>query len=184
MRGQNLNSRNPERVTVSYRPPTDQHRPTGSEYGDALSDVLADQKRRAKARDTAGKPRARKRVHPAVALVLVPITVWLWIAPPDILGPRPIPEVSLERREVGVKAEIVLLAKRLEAWSAENGGKLPADLEEAGEERGEIRYLRLTATTYRLRAEVDTLTIDYHSTDSLEEFFAEAKVLIERGEIR
>ncbi len=129
-------------------------------------------------------PRIHKRVHPAVALVLVPITVWLWVSPPEILGPRPIPEVSLERRAAGVKTEMVLLAKRIEAWSAEHDGKLPADLEEAGEERAEIRYLRLTATTYRLRAEVDTLTIDYNSTDSLEEFFAEAKMLIERGEIR
>ena len=121
---------------------------------------------------------------PAVALVLVPITVWLWVAPPAALGPRPTPEVSVERRAVGVKAEMVLLAKRLAAWSAENRGELPADLAEAGEERGDIRYLRLTASTYRLRADVGTLTIDYNSTESLEEFFAEARILIERGELR
>ena len=92
--------------------------------------------------------------------------------------------MSSERQEVGIKAEMVLLAKRIEAWSADTDGKLPADLEEADEERGPIRYLRLTATTYRLRAEVDTLTIEYNSTESLEEFFAEARILIERGEIR
>lgn len=119
-----------------------------------------------------------------MALVLAPITVWLWLAPPAFLGPTPLPEVSLERRAVGLKAEMVLLAKRIEAWSAENDGKLPADLAEADEERGDIRYLRLTATTYRLRAEVDTLTIDYNSTEPLKEFFADAKILIERGEIR
>ena len=123
-------------------------------------------------------------MHPAVALVLVPIVVWLWAAPSAGLGPRPIPGVSVERREVGVKAEMVLPAKRIEAWVTENAGNLPADLEEAGDESGEIRYLRLTATTYRLRAEVDTLTIIYNSTESLQEFFAEAKILIERGEIR
>lgn len=83
-----------------------------------------------------------------------------------------------------MKAEMVLLAKRIEAWSAESGGKLPADLEEAGEERGPIRYLRLTSATYRLRAEVEAVTIDYNSTESLEDFFAEAKILIDRGEIR
>lgn len=83
-----------------------------------------------------------------------------------------------------MKAEMVLLAKRIEAWSAENGGKLPADLGEAGEERGSIRYLRLTSGTYRLRAEVESVTIDYNSTESLEDFFAEAKILIDRGEIR
>ncbi len=132
----------------------------------------------------AGRPRPRKRVPPAVALVLVPITLWLWVAPPAALRPRPIPEVSFERRAVGVKAEMVLLAKRMEAWSVEHGGKFPADLEEAGEERGEIRYLRLTTATYRLRAKVDTLTIDYNSTESLKEFFAEAKIVIERGELR
>lgn len=171
-------------MTVAHRPPRERHRRTGSEYGDALADVLADQERRAEARQTAGKRRPPKRVHPAVAPVLVAITVWLWVAPAAVLGPRPIPEVSFERREAGVKAEMVLLAKRIEVWSAENDGKLPADLEEADEERREIRYLRLTATTYRLRAEVDTLTIDYKSSESLEEFFAEAKILIERGEIR
>jgi hypothetical protein len=121
---------------------------------------------------------------PSVALLMVPITAWMWLAPPAFLGPTPVPEVSMERRAVGLKAEMVLLAKRIEAWSAENNGGLPADLEEAHEESGDIRYLRLTAATYRLRAEVDTLTIDYNSTDSLEEFFAEAKILIERGEIR
>ena len=83
-----------------------------------------------------------------------------------------------------MKAEMVLLAKRIDEWSAENRGRAPADLTEAGVERGEIRYLRLTASTYRLRAQLDTLTIGYTSTESLEEFFAEAKILIERGEIR
>ncbi len=169
---------------MAQRPPTDQHRPTGREYGDALSDVLADQKRRAVARDTVGKRPAPRHTHPALALVLVPITLWLWTTPPAFLGPKPVPEVSVERREVGVKADMVLLATRIEAWSAENQGRVPADLKEAGGESGEIRYLRLTATTYRLRAEVDTLTIVYNSTDSLKDFFAEAKILIERGEIR
>ncbi len=116
--------------------------------------------------------------------MLVPITLGLWVAPPAFLGPAPTPEVSIERRVVGVKAEMVLLAKRVEEWSAANQGRAPADLEEAGVEHGEIRYLRLTASTYRLRAEVDSLTIGYTSTESLEEFFAEAKILIERGEIR
>ena len=171
-------------MTAASPPRRNQHRPTGSEYGDVLVDVLADQKRRAEVRQTAGKRRPRRRVHPAAALVLVPITLGLWVSPPAVLGPKPIPEVSLERREVGVRAEMVLLAKRIDEWSAESQGRAPADLAEAGEEPGEIRYLRLTASTYRLRAQVNTLTIGYTSTESLEEFFAEAKVLIERGEIR
>lgn len=173
-------------MTVGHRPPKDQYPRvgTGSEYGDALADVLSDQKKRAEARKTAGKHRVRKRVPFALALALAPIMVWMWIAPAAFLGPPPLPEASIERRAVGLKADMVLLAKRIEAWSTEHDGKLPADLEEAGEERGDIRYLRLTAATYRLRVKVDTLTIDYNSTESLRDFFAEAKILIERGEIR
>lgn len=119
-----------------------------------------------------------------MTLVLVPIAVWLWLAPPAALGPRPVPEASIERHAVGLKAEMVLLAKRIEAWSAEHDGELPAGLGDDWEGSGEIRFLRLSAATYRLRAEVDTLTITYDSTESLDRFFAEAKTLIERGEIR
>lgn len=154
---------------------------TGSEYSDALAEVLADQKRREHVRKTAGKPRKRRRLHPATPLALLPLTVWLWVAPPAFLGPRPLPELSPERREAGTRVTMTLLARRINAWSEEHSGRLPADLAEAGEEQGEIRYLRLTPTTYRLRAEVGPSTIDYLSSERLDSFVAEAKRTIEGG---
>ena len=116
-----------------------------------------------------------------MAMVLVPISVWFWLAPPTFLGPTPIPEISFERREAGIKAEMVLLVKRIEAWSGEHFGRLPVNLAETGQEHVDIRYLRLTATTYRLRAEIDTATIDFDSTEDLDEFFASARMVIDRG---
>ena len=139
----------------------------------AVAAVLAEQAVRTEAR-------RRRRTEPTttwrrvIALVVLTVTaLYLWIASPAWLAPPPPPPVPVERIEAGLRLAVYLQAQRVRDFRAERG-RLPAVLEEAGEPLAGLRYERIDARTYRIRAFAPGGSMLYVSTDSLPAFVGDA----------
>ena len=157
--------------------PPDREKQTGSEYGDALADVLDDQHQRSERRKTSPHP-TRRRLSPLAAPALAGISFWLWIWPPPALEPTPPPEVPVVVQEAGLRIEMYLHLAQIQKFMKDNG-RLPTSLQETQEGiLAGVEYIPMPDSTFRLRGIVGGVTIDYISTQPVEELLQDAQQVV------
>ncbi len=147
-----------------------------SEYGDALSDVLKDQVRRDELRSAAAPKVARTRVHPSIPAVLALVSIWLWVFPPTALLPV-MPSIPPADQEAGLRMEMFMQFINIQRYAAENG-HLPGNLEEVGDGPDEVLYTLETGSTFRLTGKVGEITVDFTSTESVEDLLGDAIAIV------
>ena len=135
----------------------------------AVAEVLAEQAARKEIRRQP-EPRPTttwRRVATTVVLSL--LALYVWIAVPSWVVPDPPPPVPAEREEAGLRMAVYLQAQQVRLFREERG-RLPDVLEEAGEPMPGVRYERIDARTFRIRAFGERGSVVYVSTDSLADF--------------
>jgi len=149
---------------------------------DALADVLQEQTKKADSRRSSGGGGGKKKTSPATWLLLVlfsGLSSYIWFGSPTWLdsGPPPLPPALVE---AGIRLEIFQEALLVEDFlNAE--GRLPDDLDEAGDPYAEVDYQRVDPTTYRLALAGPEGIVEYVSRDSLELFLGDAEMVIRTG---
>ena len=150
-----------------------------SEYGDALSDVLKDQVRRDELRSAPAQKVARTRVHQSIPPFLAVISIWLWVSPPAALRPV-VPTIPPAQQEAGLRMEMSVQLGHILRYQSEHGS-LPDGLDEVGDRHDAVQYTRLTDDVFRLSGTAGGVTVDYTSTEPLEEFLADARAVVSGG---
>ena len=164
-------------MTEEKRPPSRPEAKTGSEYGDALSEVLADQRRRSDRRRQPSAP-LRRQLNPLLAPALAGISFWLWVFPPPSLQPTPPPQVPVAVQEAGLRIEMYLQLGRIQKFVKDNG-RLPNSLRETEQDvLAGVEYIAMADSTFLLRGRVSGVTIDYVSTQPAEELLQDAKEIV------
>ncbi len=153
--------------------------PGSSEYGDALKDILQDQARRTERRGAAGPKSGRPRLHPSVPPVLALVSVWLWAFPPAALGPEA-PTIPLANQEAGLRMEMFIQFNNIQRYMAENG-RLPSNLGEVGDSPVALQYVPLGGNVFRLSGQSGDITVDFNSTDSVEDLLGDAMAIVSGG---
>jgi len=155
---------------------------SGSEIADALADVMKDQAEKAKVRKQAPAPRSRgtSPLKWGLLLALAGLSAYLWLAPPDWLLPSPPEPPPPALQEAGLRMEIALQARSVEAFR-EARGRLPESLQEAGDPYAEVEYARLDGGRYVLWMEGEVGRVEYDSRASLDEFLGDARRIIMEG---
>lgn len=150
--------------------------PQASEYGDALSDVLKDQKRRDELRSTATPKARRARVHPSIPPVLALFSVWLWVFPPAALIPE-VPTIPQATQEAGLRMEMWIQLNNIQRFITDNG-RLPGDLDEVGERPDGVQYRRLSDGVFQLSGKAGQVSVDYTSTEPVDALVADAMAIV------
>ena len=165
-------------MTEEKRPPPHNEQQTGSEYGDALADVLDDQSQRWERRQKASPHPVRRPLSPIVAPVLAGISFWLWVFPPAALQPTPPPQVPVAVQEAGLRIEMSIQLARIQRFMRDNG-RLPNSLQETEEEiLAGVEYIPMADSTFRLRGVAGGVTIDYVSTQPMDELLQDAQRVV------
>lgn len=157
-------------------------RVSGKEMADALADVLQEQSKKSDGRQSSGGSGGKKKTSPAAWILLVLFSVfsgYIWLGSPSWLasGPPPPPPALVE---AGIRLEIFQEALLVEDFlNAE--GRLPEDLNEAGDPYAEVEYQQVDPTTYRLALAGPEGIVEYVSRDSLELFLGDAEMVIRTG---
>ena len=167
-------------MTEAKPPPNPPERKSGSEYGDVLADVLDDQHERLERRRKSTPHPTRRHLNPTIAPALALVSFWLWVFPPAALQPAPPPEVPVAVQEAGLRMEMSAQLARIQRFVRDNG-RLPASLQETEEELlTGVEYIPLADSTFRLRGIVGGVTIDYVSTQPVEELLQDAVNVVTR----
>ena len=154
-------------------PPAQQQ---SSEYGDALSDVLKDQVRRDELRSAATPKAARARVHPSVPPALALLSIWLWVFPPSALIPE-VPTIPPAAQEAGLRMEMFIQLNNIIRYRSEHGN-LPSGLDDVGDRPDGVQYTRLADGVFQLSGRTGDVTVDYTSTEPVEDLLADAMGLV------
>ncbi len=162
-----------EKQIAESKPP---NWPESSEYGDALSDILKDQVRRKELRNAAAPRSGRVRLHPFIPPVLALVSIWLWAFPPAALLPVT-PSIPPATQEAGLRMEMFMQFINIQRYAAENG-HLPGNLEEVGDGPDEVLYTLETGNTFRLTGKVGEITVDFTSTESVEDLLGDAIAIV------
>ncbi len=115
-----------------------------------------------------------------VAPILAIVSFWLWVFPPEFLQPIPPPEVPVAIQEAGLRIEMYLQLTRIQQYLTDHG-RLPAALEDAGEVAEGVSYTPLVGSTFRLLGEVGGVSVEYLSTQPVEDLLANAKEMVSGG---
>ena len=162
-----------EKQIAESKPPS---WPESREYGDALSDILKDQARRKELRSAAAPRSGRARLHPSIPPVLALVSIWLWAFPPDALLPVT-PSIPPANQEAGLRMEMFMQFINIQRYAAENG-RLPSDLGEVGDGPDEVLYTLESGNTFRLTGRVGEITVDFTSTEPVEELLRDAIAIV------
>jgi hypothetical protein len=161
-------------------PAEERPRASGEETRDALAGVLRDQAERA-ARQRAEERVVKRSPLPArvAAILLLPLTLWIWIHPPAFLRPAPIappPRIV----EAGRNMDLYLAALQVNDYLEVNG-HLPTTLNDAleeGDDAGDVVYQTLSAARYRLSVTRGGVVTTYESTDDLSALIRQARPVL------
>ena len=168
-------------MSPEQRPPNRPERKTGNEYGDALAEVLDDQHQRLERRKQATPHPTRRKLNPLVAPALAGISFWLWVFPPTPLQPTPPPQIPVAVQEAGLRMEMSAQLARIQRFVRDNG-RLPASLQETQDELlTGVEYIPLADSTFRLRGNIGGVTIDYVSTQPIEDLLQDAVEVVMTG---
>ena len=95
-------------------------------------------------------PRERGIGLVAVAVVLAALSAYLWIAPPAMLVPPPLPEPTAQDVAAGLRMDLYTTALAIGRYQDQHGG-LPPDLGALGRDVDpDVTYLTLGDHDYRL----------------------------------
>jgi hypothetical protein len=113
---------------------------------------------------------------------LIAFTLFAYMAKPEFIfgaNPNNVPEV---RRDANVRFTIFLLSRKLETYK--NASKqYPADLSPIAGAPANVKYARLSETTFELRASDGSKEIVFRSDEPLDRFLGQSpKILSGRGQ--
>ena len=80
-------------------------------------------------------------------------------------------------QESGLRIEMYLQVARIQSYVTEHE-RLPATLEDAGEVTEGVTYVPMAGSVFRLRGEAGGVTVDYTSTEPVEDLLANAKEMV------
>ncbi len=162
-------------------PPPSAPGSSGSEIADALADVLKHAAKTVDAQKRAKKPPSSTSPFHWFSLgILIAVSAYVWIGPPEWTQPEPPPQPTVQLEEAGLRMSLYLQAMRIERFRAAEG-RLPASLVEAGDPIENIDYRRIDAQTYHLGGTSDNLVLGFTSTEPLETLLSDAMVVIRGG---
>ena len=115
-----------------------------------------------------------------VAPVLAVVSFWLWVFPPEFLQPVSPPEVPVAIQEAGLRIEMYLQLTRIQQYMTDHG-RLPATLEDAGDVAEGVTYIPLAGSVFRLRGQIGGVSVEYLSTQPVEDLLANARELVSGG---
>lgn len=157
----------------------------GDRY-EALLDVLEHEKTQAardRALEEAERQMRKQQSGPYWPVgVLLIITAWLWLFPPAFLrldAPEPQP---VAQEEAALRFTMYIQAQRIKAFRLESG-RLPEDLEEAGQPLPGMRYTVLHQALYQLTGATDRVTLTYRSDLPLQEFVGSGADVIDEDDL-
>jgi len=166
---------------------TDQPRPprssSGQEAQNALLAVMEERvERRQKQAEATRKPKPSGAPQ-AAAIMLALLSAWMWISPPSLLQPRPIPPPPPIVQESGLRMDVYMVAVQILRFQSAKG-RLPITAEEAVFEpiqADRFEYVATGQDLFRLTATRDGHVVVYSSDQSLVEFASQARAVLERA---
>ena len=157
---------------------------SGQEAQDALRAVMQDQvDRRQKQSAAAPKPRGPGAAPQAAAMILALVSALVWISPPSMLEPRPIPPPLPIVQESGLRMDLYMVAVQILRFQ-ETMGRLPITAPEAvfdPIEADEFEYVARGRDLFQLSASRDGHVVVYSSDQSLMDFASQAQLGLEGG---
>ncbi len=115
-------------------------------------------------------------MHPSVAPVLALMSIWLWAFPPPVLVPE-LPSIPPAQQEAGLRMEMAVLVNNILKYQSEHG-QLPNDLQEVGDSPDGMAYVALTGSVFRLSGQTGDITVEFTSTEPVEQFLADARAIV------
>ena len=148
---------------------------------DAAQDALQDANEKAAARRGGRRSTSNRIVVTLLGLAAFGIGIYIVaIRPPWFFTPPP-PAESVQIQEASVRLMLVREASRVRNYRAAHG-KLPASLEEAGSEVGNVDYIAQGDSAFRLVTSWGEQTIALSSSDSVGTFLGNSlKIIASRG---
>lgn len=162
--------------------PTPPRSSTGQEAQDALRAVLEEQVDRRQRQGEALRPKGPSAVRPVAAIVLALVSAWVWISPPGLLKPRPIPPPPPIVQESGLRIDVYMVAVQIMRFQSSTG-RLPITVEEAVSDpirADHFEYAAVGPDLFQLTAERNGHVVVYWSDESLVEFVSNAQAVLER----
>ncbi|MFW5947177.1 MAG: hypothetical protein ACOCUW_01685 [Gemmatimonadota bacterium] len=152
----------------------------GGDRYEALLEVLEREKTRAQEeREWEARTRRQQGRRPYWPLaVLLAVAAWLWLFPPAFLRIEPPPPPSIEQEEQALRLTMYLQVRRIRAF-AEETGRLPETLDQAGPPLPGMEYALLQPGLYQLTGVTDRLTLTYRSDLPLRDFAGDAVDLLD-----
>ncbi len=153
---------------------------TGQESAEAVAAVL----KHAAARDAAARERPRGRKQPKwmlpLGINLALFAVYILIAPPAWVTVHPIEGPPPAQQERSLRLAMYFQAQRIEAYKGEHGA-LPDSLPQAGSTTPGVEYTRMGPDSYQLVGVNGSATLEYDSSQSLNDFVGTAASRLSGG---
>ena len=119
---------------------------------------------------------ARPHLHPGIPPILAITSIWLWAFPPAVLQPE-VTIIPPANQEAGLRMEMFLQFVNVQRYVSANG-RLPNDLEEAGDGSDEVLYTREAGNSFRLTGRVGDITVVFTSTEPVEDLLGDAVAIV------
>lgn len=139
----------------------------------ALAEVMRYEASRSAKRSRRRGPEPTTDRQVVALAITVAVALLLWIRPPGFLLPAPRPSPTPAVVEANHRMAIVLQAQRIDHFRRVTR-RLPDTLDEVGPVLPDLRYERLDANDYRLRAGGGERAVTWESTEPLRSFAGSA----------
>jgi hypothetical protein len=121
--------------------------------------------------------RARLRAMMVVAVPLVALSIYSWVARPAFIWGPPPPAPTPAQADANLRAALYFLGMRIDAYRREQGF-YPASLEAMGESFPGVLYEVLSDSVFELRGVVNRRVVIFRSDMSPEEYLGDTKNII------
>jgi len=107
------------------------------------------------------------------------LSIWLWAFPPAALIPE-VPTIPPAVQEAGLRMNMLIQVNQIQQFRSDYG-RLPENLDELGDRPDGVQYTRLSDGTFQLRGKSGDVTVDWESTESVDELVDVESLAIVRG---
>ena len=157
---------------------------SGTEASEALRDVLEDiTTRESRRREPSGSPPDRRPKPVGLIAVLLVVTVWLFVSPPALVRPAPIPLPPPEKIEAGLRMDMYVATLRIGRYQSA-AGRLPGSLADVLEDpldAPDLSYEVLGGGQYRLTGTRDGSTVVWVSSQPVADLLSGARRILQEG---